>query len=139
VHTQLVLIVLAATIFVALSQVEWQRPATLRRPTAPSRSRAPEEPERPPAGSGLAGLLGWAGMAVATLACLGHFVAPVADPLWLALIAAAILTALAALLAPRLQARSRRRNRRWRAPRGAIPAYQEPGERRQRRDGSSAE
>lgn len=141
-HTAVVLIVLAATILVALSQLQWQRPVPLRMQPPHRSARAPEqEVARPPAGSGLAGLVAWAGLAVATLACLGHFVAPAADPFWLALIAAAIATVPTALAAPAVEARWQRR--RTERPQGSLAelsaSCEQPEEREQRDRGSAAE
>ena len=103
----LVLIVLSATIFVALTQLQWQRPAPLRQSPPP---RADEEAELPRAGSGLAGQIAWLGMAAAMVACLGHFAVPAADPFWLALIAAAIASVPIAFGTPMLQRRWRQRH-----------------------------
>jgi hypothetical protein len=139
VPTELALIVLAATVLAALTQLQWQRPVPLR-PSSPRR-RVDEQPEVPRAGSGLAGQIAWVGMAAATIACLGHFAAPIADPLWLALIAAAIATVPVAIVAPTLQ-------RRWRqraamAERGSLTCCAASTEQRskseQRDSGSAAD
>lgn len=68
-------------------------------------------------------------MAAATLACLGHFALPVADPLWLALIAAAIATAPAAFVAPALQTRwQRRAHARQRSLAPITALHEQPGQ-----------
>lgn len=120
-HTELALIVLAATILVVRTQLQWPRPAPIRQ--SPRRSRrAEEEPRQPRAGRGLAGQVAWLGMAGATLACLGHLALPVADPFWLALIAAATASVPAAFVAPSLQTH-------WRQRRAQAEQEREQGKR----------
>jgi hypothetical protein len=105
VRNEAALVVLAAAFLVAMTQL-LERPATQRLPIrSSSRRRVDEREPEARAGTGLAGRLAGGGMVAATVGLIGQLAAPAAEPLWLALIAAAFASLPAALAAPRLQAR----------------------------------
>jgi hypothetical protein len=103
VRNEAALVVLAAAFLVAMMQL-LERPAAQRLPIRPSsRRRVDEREPEARVGTGLAGRLVGGGMVAATVGLIGQLAAPAAEPLWLALIAAAFASLPAALAAPLIE------------------------------------
>lgn len=95
-RTEVTLLVCAALAILAI-QISKLPPPALRRADN-RRSPPPNEPDRPQVGArgSREARVAWTGFGCAAVAAVGHLVFPTANPLWLALLAVAILSVPAA-------------------------------------------